>query len=162
MAELWPGQGGPAIDYISGPPSERWQREQPRGLVILGATGSIGRNALAVAEAKPGFFRVWGLACARNVERRAAQAQRHRPPFLAVLDEAAAEKLAALLPAGYRPRVLVGREGYAQLAALPEASTVLSAQVGAAGLAGTLAAALAGKVVCLANKESLVLAGSKP
>ena len=50
MAELWPGQGGPAIDYISGPPSERWQREQPRGLVILGATGSIGRNALAVVE----------------------------------------------------------------------------------------------------------------
>ena len=159
MAELWPGQGGPAIDYISGPPSERWQREQPRGLVILGATGSIGRNALAVVEAKPGFFRVWGLACARNVERLAAQAQRHRPPFLAVLDEAAAEKLAVLLPAGYRPRVLVGREGYAQLAALPEASTVLSAQVGAAGLAGTLAAALAGKAVCLANKESLVLAG---
>lgn len=112
-----------------------------------------------MVEAKPDFFRVWGLACARNVERLAAQAQRHRPPFLAVLDEAAAEKLAVLLPAGYRPRVLVGREGYAQLAALPEASTVLSAQVGAAGLAGTLAAALAGKVVCLANKESLVLAG---
>ena len=144
MAELWPGQGGPAIDYISGPPPELWQREQPRGLVILGATGSIGRNALAVVEAKPDFFRVWGLACARNVERLAAQAQRHRPPFLAVLDEAAAEELATLLPAGYRPRILVGREGYAQLAALSEASTVLSAQVGAAGLAGTLAAALAG------------------
>lgn len=53
----------------------------------------------------------------------------------------------------------MGSEGYARLAALPEADTVLSAQVGAAGLAGTLAAALAGKVICLANKESLVLAG---
>ena len=159
MAELWPGQGGPAIDYISGPPSGRWQHETPRGLVILGATGSIGRNALAVVEARPDFFRVLGLACARNVTRLAAQAERHRPPFLAVLDEAAAAGLGALLPSGYRPRILTGREGYAQLAALPEASTVLSAQVGAAGLAGTLAAALSGKGVCLANKESLVLAG---
>lgn len=159
MAELWPGRGGPAIDYISGPPSERWRHETPRGLVILGSTGSIGRNALAVVEARPDFFRVRGLACARNVTRLAEQAQRHRPPFLAVLDETAAAELAALLPSGYRPRILTGREGYAQLAALPEASTVLSAQVGAAGLAGTLAAALSGKVICLANKESLVLAG---
>ncbi len=159
MAELWPGRGGPAIDYISGPPSERWRHEIPRGLVILGSTGSIGRNALAVVEARPDFFHVLGLACARNVTRLAEQAQRHRPPFLAVLDETAAVGLAALLPSDYRPRILTGREGYAQLAALPEASTVLSAQVGAAGLAGTLAATLSGKVVCLANKESLVLAG---
>ncbi|WP_298030276.1 1-deoxy-D-xylulose-5-phosphate reductoisomerase [uncultured Desulfovibrio sp.] len=159
MAEHWPGRGGPAIDYISGPPSERWRHETPRGLVILGATGSIGCNALAVVEARPDFFRVLGLACARNVTHLATQAERHRPPFLAVLDEAAAAGLAALLPTGYRPRILTGREGYTQLAALPEASTVLSAQVGAAGLAGTLAAVLSGKVVCLANKESLVLAG---
>ena len=90
MAEHWPGRGGPAIDYISGPPSERWRHETPRGLVILGATGSIGCNALAVVEARPDFFRVLGLACARNVTHLATQAERHRPPFLAVLDEAAA------------------------------------------------------------------------
>ena len=55
--------------------------------------------------------------------------------------------------------ILTGADGYARMAALPEVRMVLSAQVGAAGLAGTLAAALAGKVIALANKESLVLAG---
>ncbi|MBE6441229.1 MAG: 1-deoxy-D-xylulose-5-phosphate reductoisomerase [Desulfovibrio desulfuricans] len=159
MAELWPGQGGPSIDYISGPPDATWRHEQPRGLVLLGSTGSIGRSALAVVEAQPQAFRVAGLACARNVERLARQALTWRPAHLAVLDEEAAAALRALLPGDYRPRILTGREGYAELAALPEASTVLSAQVGAAGLAGTLAAVLAGKAVCLANKESLVLAG---
>lgn len=160
MAELWPGQGGPAIDYISGPPPEDWRRIWPRGLVILGSTGSIGRSALAVLNARREDFRVLGLSCACNVQRLAGQAALWRPPFLAVLDNESARRLKALLPSDYRPQILQGREGYAQLAALPEASTVLSAQVGAAGLAGTLAAALAGKVVCLANKESLVLAGS--
>ncbi|MBQ4125466.1 MAG: 1-deoxy-D-xylulose-5-phosphate reductoisomerase, partial [Desulfovibrio sp.] len=65
----------------------------------------------------------------------------------------------ALLPAGYAPTILTGPEGYRTIASIDGADTVLSAQSGAAGLAGTLAAALAGKVVCLANKESLVLAG---
>jgi len=159
MAQLWPGLGGPAINYISDAPDERWRATTPRGLVLLGSTGSIGRNALAVAAAHPQAFRMLGLACARNVRRLAEQALAWRPPHLAVLDAEAATALRALLPADYRPRILIGSEGYAELAALPEASTVLSAQVGAAGLAGTLAAALAGKVICLANKESLVLAG---
>ncbi len=159
MAELWPGQGGPSTDYISGSPSAAWRNTWPRGLVILGSTGSIGRSALAVVESHPEAFRIEGLACARQVERLAEQAGRWRPSHLAVLDEEAAARLKPLLPQGYAPTILIGREGYAQLAALPEAGTVLSAQVGAAGLDGTLAAALAGKVICLANKESLVLAG---
>ena len=159
MTQLWPGQGGPSIDYISGSPDDAWCDTWPRGLVILGSTGSIGRNALAVVESHPQAFRVEGLACARQVELLAQQADRWRPSHLAVLDEEAAARLKPLLPSGYAPRILIGREGYAQLAALPQARTVLSAQVGAAGLAGTLAAALAGKIICLANKESLVLAG---
>lgn len=159
MAQLWPGVGGPSINYISAAPDENWCSTRPRGLVLLGSTGSIGRNALAVAAAHPQAFRMEGLACARNVERLAEQAAIWHPPHLAVLDEESAHKLKKLLSAGYAPRILVGRDGYAELASLPEASTVLSAQVGAAGLAGTLAAALAGKVICLANKESLVLAG---
>ena len=159
MAQLWPGQGGPSINYISDAPGESWRQTWPRSLVLLGSTGSIGRSTLAVAAAHPQDFRMVGFACARNVQRLAEQALAWRPPHLAVLDEESAVRLRALLPADYRPRILVGREGYAELASLPEASTVLSAQVGAAGLAGTLAAALAGKVICLANKESLVLAG---
>lgn len=159
MAALWPGRGGPAVGYISAPPSEALAASLPRRVALLGSTGSIGRNALAVVEASAGRLEVAGLACARNVERLARQALRHRPPVLAVLDDAAAAALRPLLPGGYAPEILTGREGYARLAALSGAQAVLSAQVGAAGLTGTLAAALAGKMVCLANKESLVLAG---
>lgn len=160
MAELWPGRDGPSIDYISGPPPEDWRHTLPRSLVILGSTGSIGRNALAVVEADPGFFCVQGLAGGRNAELLAEQAARFRPQALAVQDASVAARLRNLLPAQYTPQIFIGPEGYAQLAALPDVSTVLSAQAGAAGLAGTLAAAMAGKVICLANKESLVLAGS--
>ena len=159
MTTLWPGRGGPAIDYISAPPPERLADARPRRVVLLGSTGSIGRNALSVVEASGGSLVVAGLACARRVEALAEQALRHRPPLLAVLDEAAAKALEEYLPADYRPEILTGRPGYARLAALTGAEAVLSAQCGAAGLTATLAAALAGKMVCLANKESLVLAG---
>lgn len=158
MSDLWPGLNGPAIRYISEAPSEAWRRGV-RQLVLLGSTGSIGGNALAAIRSRRRECVVLGLSCARNIKTLAEQAQEFRPPYLAVLDEASAAGLRKLLPTGYTPEILVGSEGYARLAALPEADTVLSAQVGAAGLAGTLAAALAGKVICLANKESLVLAG---
>ena len=158
MSDLWPGLNGPAIRYISEAPSEAWRRGV-RQLVLLGSTGSIGGNTLAAIRSRRRECGVLGLSCARNIKTLAEQAQEFRPPYLAVLDEASAAGLRKLLPTGYTPEILVGSEGYARLAALPEADTVLSAQVGAAGLAGTLAAALAGKVICLANKESLVLAG---
>ena len=87
------------------------------------------------------------------------QAAALRPPVLAVLDDERAAALTGLLPAGYRPDILVGPEGYAALAAMADVDLVLSAIVGAAGLVPTLAAVAAGKVVALANKESLVLAG---
>ncbi|MDO5536493.1 MAG: 1-deoxy-D-xylulose-5-phosphate reductoisomerase [Desulfovibrionaceae bacterium] len=159
MAVLWPGREGPGIRYLSAPPQMRWQRAKKRSLVILGATGSIGRNALDVVERNPQAFAVEGLACARSAGRLAEQAARFRPRFLAVLDRETGEKLAGLLPPGYDPEILTGPEGYSRLAGGTDAETVLSAQAGSAGLRGTLAAVLAGKVVCLANKESLVLAG---
>lgn len=162
MTALWPGRSGPTIDYISEPPDPDALRER-RPIVILGSTGSIGGNALNVIRAHAARFRVLGLACARNTALLAAQAAEFRPPFLAVLDEQAVGTLRTRLReaslSGYRPEILTGADGYARMAALPETRLVLSAQVGAAGLAGTLAAALAGKTIALANKESLVLAG---
>ncbi|MEG2171768.1 MAG: 1-deoxy-D-xylulose-5-phosphate reductoisomerase [Desulfovibrionaceae bacterium] len=155
---MWPPQDT-NLCYISAAPSQAWAEESPRGLTLLGSTGSIGVNALKVIACYPQSFRVFALAGARNVRLLAEQAAQWRPAWLGVLDGHGADALKALLPAGYTPRIVTGAEGYAQLAALPEASTVLSAQVGAAGLRGTVAATLAGKVVCLANKESLVLAG---
>jgi 1-deoxy-D-xylulose-5-phosphate reductoisomerase len=130
-----------------------------RRVVLLGATGSIGVNALRVMAEHPERYAVVGLAGATNVALLAEQAATFRPPVLAVLDAGRASDLARLLPAGYRPDILIGPEGYAAMARLPEADVVLSAIVGAAGLVPTLAAVAAGKVVALANKESLVLAG---
>lgn len=158
MTFLWPAQGG-NIHYISPPPPACWAERTPRVLSILGSTGSIGVSALKVVEAWPGFFQVEALAGARNVRLLAEQAARHRPRWLGVLDSTAADALRRMLPLGYTPEIVCGQEGYALLAALEDVSTVLSAQVGAAGLRATVAAALAGKVICLANKESLVLAG---
>lgn len=159
MASLWPGLGGPGIDYISRPPSDAWCAAEKRSLCLLGSTGSIGGNALRIVDAHPDFFRVEALAGGRNAGRLAEQAARYRPSFLAVQDEATARELEKRLPAGCRPEILVGPDGYRTVASLGSVDTVLSAQAGSAGLRGTLAAALAGKTVCLANKESLVQAG---
>ena len=130
-----------------------------RRVALLGATGSIGVSALAVMAEHPDRYEVVGLAGATNVARLAEQAAAWRPPVLAVIDEDRAQALAALLPADYRPEILTGPSGYAAMAAQPEVDLVLSAIVGAAGLLPTLAAVAAGKIVALANKESLVLAG---
>jgi 1-deoxy-D-xylulose-5-phosphate reductoisomerase len=160
--------GAPAASLSSAPvgagyisPLSLAVPDRPRRLVLLGATGSIGVSALRVAAEHPERYAVVGLAGAANVTRLAEQAARWRPPVLAVLDEARRQALADLLPPGYHPDILTGPEGYVALAALAEADVVLSAIVGAAGLAPTLAAVATGKVVALANKESLVLAGER-
>ena len=61
MAQLWPGLGGPSINYISDTPGESWQQTWPRSLVLLGSTGSIGRSTLEVAAAHPKAFRMVGF-----------------------------------------------------------------------------------------------------
>lgn len=146
-------------DYISTLPAPETLPSFPRRLSVLGSTGSIGTSALAVAAEHPESFRIVALAGGRNITGLAGQAAQFRPDYLCVLDEGLAAALAGLLPAGYSPRILSGPEGYETLAALDEADVVLSSVVGAAGLRPTLAAARAGKIVALANKEALVLAG---
>jgi 1-deoxy-D-xylulose-5-phosphate reductoisomerase len=147
------------MKYISGLSSPVFDRPGQRALVILGSTGSIGTSALKVVAKNAGDLKVVALAGARNVALLARQAETFRPEYLGVLNEDKAEELRTLLPGGYAPRILVGQEGYAAMATLPEADLILAAQVGAAGLVPALAAARAGKVLCLANKEALVLAG---
>ncbi len=130
-----------------------------RSLVILGSTGSIGTSALEVVRKNKDRFRITGLAGARNVKLLAAQANEFRPAVLGVLDHQLAGELLHLLNSDYSPIILYGVSGYVEMAGMEEADMVLSAMVGAAGLAPTLAAAGSGKVILLANKESLVLAG---
>jgi len=147
------------MKYISALSSPVFDRPAPRTLSILGSTGSIGTSALRVVAKNRDMLSVVALAGARNMELLARQADRFRPQYLGVLDEDKAREIKGLLPAGYNPQILVGQDGYTTLATLPEADLILAAQVGAAGLVPALAAAQAGKVLCLANKEALVLAG---
>jgi 1-deoxy-D-xylulose-5-phosphate reductoisomerase len=147
------------LSYIS-PLFRAWNLSSDRrNLVVLGSTGSIGRNVLRVVGESPRMLRLVGLAAGRNVRLLAEQAAQWRPSCLAVYSEEHRRELLELLPSGYRPHIYVGQEGYEVLASLAEADIVVSSLVGAAGLAPTLRAVKCRKVVALANKESLVLAG---
>jgi 1-deoxy-D-xylulose-5-phosphate reductoisomerase len=129
-----------------------------RRLAILGSTGSVGEQALAVAEAFPERYRVVALAAGRKIEKLAAQALRFQPALVSVADAAGAAALRERL-AGARIEIAVGAAGLEAVATHPS-DLVLSALVGAVGLAPTLAAIRAGRDVALANKEVLVMAGA--
>lgn len=132
-----------------------------RRLLILGSTGSIGTQALQVVEACGGF-QVAGLACGRNVDLLRGQVRRFRVSAVAVDDAAAAVALGGPEPAGRggRLRVFSGPGAAARLVREVEADLVLNSLVGFAGLEATLATLEKGVDLALANKESLVGAGS--
>ena len=104
--------------------------------MILGSTGSIGRQALDVVKRQPDALRVVGLAAGKDADALSAQAAEH----------------------GVH-RTALGEAGAVEMAMLEEADIVLNAVVGAAGLRASIAALEAGKVLALANKESLVAGG---
>jgi 1-deoxy-D-xylulose-5-phosphate reductoisomerase len=126
-------------------------------LAVLGATGSVGRQALDVAARFPDRFAVVGLAAARGSARLAEQVRIFRPRRVAVFDAAAAEELRRALTEP--PEIRHGPEAAQWVASMEEADFVLSAIGGGAGMLPTAAAIEAGKVIGLANKESMVLAG---
>jgi 1-deoxy-D-xylulose-5-phosphate reductoisomerase len=129
-------------------------------LIILGVTGSVGRRALELVEQFPGEFRVDGMAArGSNPELVAELCRRHRPRALALTDPKAVDAVARALGRP-RPEILSGPEGLVALATQIEADVVLSAIVGGAGLLPTMAAITTGKMIALANKETLVMAGS--
>ncbi len=130
-------------------------------LAILGSTGSIGANTLAVVERHPDRFEVTALSADRQVDRLLAQCLKFRPKYAAMADAAAAEQLRAKVrAAGLNCEVLAGESALARIAAAPEVDAVMAAIVGSPGLHSTLAAARAGKQLLLANKEALVMAGA--
>ena len=145
--------------YISPWPCTAKLPGPPRRLAILGATGSIGDSALKVVARHPGRFTVTALTGGRNGQKLAQLCNAFRPDYAAVLDDAARAECIQHLDADCPTELLVGPAAFARLAALPEVDLVLSAIVGAAGFEPTLAAAEAGKMIGLANKESLVLGG---
>ena len=134
----------------------------PKGIAILGSTGSIGCNTLRVVESLGSEqFRVVALGAGQNVKILADQIASYLPELVSVETEEAAHDLRALLFERDidLPRVIVGEPGLIEIATHPQADIVVSATVGAIGFVPTLRALEAGKRVALANKETLVMAG---
>lgn len=127
-------------------------------LSVLGATGSIGTQALEVVRAQPKEFQVAVLAAHSNGELLERQAREFRPRAVALFDPAAARDF-RLRTRDLSLTVLEGMEGLCEAAAWPGADLTLNAVVGMVGLQPTLAAVSAKKTVALANKETLVAGG---
>jgi len=128
-----------------------------KSLIILGSTGSIGRNALAVVSQHPNKFHIIGLSAHKNVSQVVKQIKTFHPDVVAVTNQEAFKEVSRL--AGNLTRVLPGEEGAIAVATHEGVDMVVSAMTGAAGLKPTLAAIQAGKDIALANKETLVIGG---
>lgn len=134
------------------------QQTAPRRVAVLGATGSIGQSALDVIAASDGRLTAAVLTAHRQTAKLAELARRFRPEIVVVTDPQADR--APLAETERTTRVLYGPDGLDLAVSAPEVDMVLAAIVGGAGLRGSWRALEAGKTLALANKESLVLAGS--
>jgi 1-deoxy-D-xylulose-5-phosphate reductoisomerase len=130
---------------------------QPKRVVVLGATGSIGQSAIKVARDIPERMEIVGLAAKSNARTLAAQANVVRPEAVCLVDESRIAELRAALD--YEPVVFAGETGLQEIACLTNAEMVLVAVVGTGGLRPALAALEAGKDLAVASKEILVMAG---
>ncbi len=131
-----------------------------QSIVVLGATGSIGRSTLDVIARHPDRYRVLALAAHSRIDLLETQIRAFAPAYAVVVDPVAAETLRQRVAvAGLKTDVLTGSDALTTVVSLPEVDIVMAAIVGAAGLPSAIAAAEAGKRVLLANKEALVMAG---
>jgi 1-deoxy-D-xylulose-5-phosphate reductoisomerase len=127
-------------------------------IAVLGSTGSIGTSCLDVIEALPGRMNLRGLAARSSWQLLGRQSERFSPRW-AVLSDVSLKDVVPRSAFSSKTELLFGPEAIERLAADPEIDVIVSGIVGAAGLAGTWAALEAGKRVCIANKETLVVAG---
>ncbi len=130
----------------------------PRRITILGSTGSVGCNTIDLIERQPDAFAVEALTANKNVATLAEQARRLRAKLAVVADDSLYKELKDAL-AGTNVTVAAGHKALIEAAERP-AEWVMAAIVGAAGLAPTLGAVRRGAAIALANKETLVCAGS--
>jgi 1-deoxy-D-xylulose-5-phosphate reductoisomerase len=130
-------------------------------LAIVGSTGSIGQNTLRVVEHLSDRFRVFALAANSTVEILAEQTAAFNPSVVAITnkDRVDAFRDCCRAKGVAVPEVVTGEKGLRQIASASEVDIVVSAAVGAAGLAPTYSAVASGKIVALANKEAMVLGG---
>ncbi len=132
-----------------------------KGVSILGSTGSIGVSTLDVLARHPDKYRVVALSANRDVQGILAQCREFRPQLAAMADPGGAKALEqALQSEGIPTEVMAGAAGLEAVATHPDASDLMAAIVGAAGVLPTLAAVGLGRRVLLANKEALVVSGA--
>ena len=128
-------------------------------VVVLGSTGSIGRQALDIARAHRDRIRIVALAANRDHETLRAQLDEFAPDLFAVGDAEAGARLLDAAPSHRSRCAGFGADAVVAVAAMPEADVVLNGLTGYAGLRPSLAALSAGHALALANKESMVVAG---
>ena len=126
-------------------------------IVVLGSTGSIGRQALEVIDRHPDKFKLLGLAAYNKLDLLEAQVKKYQPRLVALGD--ASKYSAFQARVGNSVEILTGVEGLCALAELDGVDTVLVALSGAVGIRPTLAAINKSRRIALANKETLVAAG---
>jgi 1-deoxy-D-xylulose-5-phosphate reductoisomerase len=129
-----------------------------RRVVLLGSTGSIGTNCLDVIAALPTRLELVGLSAHSNVPALLAQVERFKPKRVTLTDAASGD--AITVDQVHGAELLRGQAGIERMVGDPEVDVVVVAIVGSAGLFGTWAALEAGKIVAVANKETLVMAGA--
>ncbi|MGB7816811.1 MAG: 1-deoxy-D-xylulose-5-phosphate reductoisomerase [Methylotenera sp.] len=132
-----------------------------QNVTILGSTGTIGQQTLDVIARHAHDYKVYALAANSNVEVLLKQCIQFKPEIAVLLDDQAAQALRAQLKAHHiKTEVISGMAGLEQVSSDAQVDIVMAAIVGAAGLKPAMAAAHAGKRILLANKETLVMAGS--
>ena len=128
-------------------------------ICILGSTGSIGTQALDVVEQHPDRYEAYCLTANNRVDELAAQARKFNPAAVVIANEAHYDRLKELLADMPDIKVYAGADALCQIVEAGPIDMVLTAMVGFSGLAPTIHAIKARKKICLANKETLVVAG---
>ena len=128
-------------------------------ICILGSTGSIGTQALEVIAEHPDLYEAYCLTANSQVEKLAEQAHRFRPAAVVIADETHYDSLCTLLADCPDIKVYAGAQALCEVVEAEPVDTVLAAMVGFAGLRPAIHAIRAHKKICLANKETLVVAG---
>ena len=128
-------------------------------IAILGSTGSIGTQALQVIEEHPDLYEVYCLTANNRVEELAQQARRFKPAAVVIANEAHYDELRTALADCTDINVYAGKQAIDEIVTAGPIDIVLTAMVGFAGLSPTIQAIKAHKKICLANKETLVVAG---
>jgi 1-deoxy-D-xylulose-5-phosphate reductoisomerase len=127
-----------------------------KNVVVLGSTGSIGRNTLAVLGENKKLFRLLGLAAGTNSQLLGQQISEFDPPLISVKSKKHAQELRKQYP---EKKIFFGTEGLLEIVSQPQVDTIVAAITGTTALAATLQAIRLNLRLCLANKETLVAAG---